>query len=91
MKTEHDEEAEAFLESRGSEDLPTIANRKNNMWKQSWTYIRVLVELAMAVTIVYLLFFRAPPSRNIRKSPVPECTSRHQLHNSSSHTKKGPD
>jgi hypothetical protein len=75
MKTEHDEEAEAFLEQpHASEDIPTATNRKLNIWARSRTYIRLLVEVAMALTIVYLLFFRAPPSRNLRRSPVPECT-----------------
>jgi hypothetical protein len=69
MKNQHDEEAEAFLDQ--PEDVPTI-NKKRDTWARSWSYIRLVLEIAMAATIVFLLFFRAPPSRNLRRSPVPE-------------------
>jgi hypothetical protein len=72
MKTQHDEEAEAFLDQpQEGEDVPTT-NKKQNTWARSWSYIRLFLEIAMAATIVFLLFFRAPPSRNLRRSPVPE-------------------
>jgi hypothetical protein len=75
MKTEHDEEAEAFLdEPLDSEDVSTIATKKRSLWARSRSYIRLFIEIGMAATIVFLLFFRAPPSRTLRRSPVPDCT-----------------
>jgi hypothetical protein len=75
MKPEHDEEAEAFLDSpRDNEHVPITINQKRSAWARSWSYIRIVLEIAMAAAIVFLLFFRAPPSRNIRRSPVPDRT-----------------
>jgi hypothetical protein len=74
MKTEHDEEAEAFLDQPHQGDhVPTPATKKRSIWTQSRSYIRLFLEIAMAATIVFLLFFRAPPSRTLRRSPVPDC------------------
>lgn len=76
MKHEHNEEAEAFLDQpQDGEQVPTVPTRKRSTWALSWSYIRVVLEIAMAATIVFLLFFRAPPSRTIRRSPVPDCMS----------------
>jgi hypothetical protein len=74
MKTEHDEEAEAFLdEPLESEDVPITATKKRSVWERSRPYIRLFVEVGMAATIVFLLFFRAPPSKTLRRTPVPDC------------------
>jgi hypothetical protein len=75
MKPERDEEAEAFLDSpRDNEHVPITITQKKSTWAKSWSYIRIALEIAMAATIVFLLFFRAPPSRTIRRSPVPDRT-----------------
>jgi len=74
MKHEHNDEAEAFLDQpHDGENTPTITTRKISTWVPSWSYIRVVLEIAMAATIVFLLFFRGSPSRTIRRSPVPDC------------------
>jgi hypothetical protein len=74
MKTEHDEEAEAFLDQPHERDhVPTTATKKRSIWTRSWPYVRLFLEIAMAATIVFLLFFRAPPTRTLRRSPVPDC------------------
>lgn len=74
MKNERDEEAEAFLrESSESEDVPTTINNERSVWARSRSYIRLLLEISMAATIVFLLFFRAPATKAIRRTPVPDC------------------
>jgi hypothetical protein len=35
-------------------------------------YLRIIIEVAMALTILFLLF-RPPPRRTIRRTPVPDC------------------
>lgn len=75
MKPERDEEAEAFLrESSENEDVPATLNSKPTAWARSRSYIRLFLEIAMAATIVFLLFFRAPPTKALRRTPVPDCT-----------------
>jgi hypothetical protein len=68
MKREVDEEAEAFLEG-------TQERKKVTKWARSWAYARIVLEIGMAATVIFLLFFRAPPSRTLRRSPVPDRTS----------------
>ncbi|ORY17589.1 hypothetical protein BCR34DRAFT_22113 [Clohesyomyces aquaticus] len=71
---EPSEEGEAFLsESRASEDASTSvpelrgSRRRGAIW-----YLRILVEVAMAVAIVFLLFSHSKPAREtIRTTPVP--------------------
>jgi hypothetical protein len=72
MKHEHEEEAEAFLDKpHDSEHVPTTI-RKRSTWARSWSYVRIILEVGMVATIVFLLFFRTHPSRTLRRSPVPE-------------------
>lgn len=68
-KHEHDEEEQAFLDHAGISPKPQSSRRTATGW---W---RLLLELAMAITIVLLLFFPPFPPRNtIRRSPVPQRT-----------------
>jgi hypothetical protein len=77
MKHEDSGEAEAFLDHpQNGEDVANTMNKRRSNWTRSWFYIRLVLEIAMAATIVFLLFFRAPPSRTLRRTPVPDCTSR---------------
>jgi hypothetical protein len=73
-KNEPDEEGQAFLPiSRNSEDVPTpLRESRETRWRV-WWHLRILLELAMATTIIFLLFFRSVPERHtIRKTPVPQ-------------------
>jgi hypothetical protein len=77
MKHEDSGEAEAFLDHpQNGEDVANTTNKRRRNWTRSWFYIRLVLEIAMAATIVFLLFFRTPPSRTLRRTPVPDCTSR---------------
>jgi hypothetical protein len=70
-----DEEAEAFLDQpEGSEGSPTVINKKRSQWARWWPRFRLVIEIAMVSTIIFLLFFRTPPDRRLRRSPVPERT-----------------
>lgn len=74
MKPERDEEAEAFLrDSSESENTPAPMNNERTAWARSRSYIRLVLEIAMAATIIFLLFFRAPATKALRRTPVPDC------------------
>ncbi|KAF2179743.1 hypothetical protein K469DRAFT_741531 [Zopfia rhizophila CBS 207.26] len=67
---EADEEEESFLpQSQSAEhDETPSTNRRPVTW-----YLRILLELIMASTIAFLVFFRPSTSPSIiRKSPVPQ-------------------
>ncbi|KAH7412050.1 hypothetical protein DE146DRAFT_642107 [Phaeosphaeria sp. MPI-PUGE-AT-0046c] len=90
MKTERDEEAEAFLrESSESEDVPAAMNSQRTAWARSRSYIRFFFELAMAATIVFLIFFRAPPTKTLRRTPVPDFPRKtYTFHNDPKYTRE---
>lgn len=80
-KHEQDEEQQAFIESasRQHEHAATPGNGISRALTRPPTfYLRLLVELAMAVTIVVLLarpFSHNGPCRStVKSSPVPQCT-----------------
>lgn len=72
LKDESSEESEAFLTESGntkSEHVPTTRTGRGVIW-----YLRIVLELAMAATILFLLFQPLPSDeRALRKSPVPQC------------------
>jgi len=77
-KHETEEEGQAFLsDSRDSEDASTpLRESRASRWRV-WWHLRILFEVAMAATIIFLLFFRPVPERQtIRNTPVPQCTSK---------------
>ncbi|KAL5121553.1 hypothetical protein ACEQ8H_000625 [Pleosporales sp. CAS-2024a] len=90
MKHDHGEEAEAFLDQPvDREDAPRTGQKKRSSCAPSWSYARLVVDVAMAATIVFLLFFRAPPSRNLRRSPVPDLPRKmYTFHNDPKYTRE---
>lgn len=74
-KTEADEEEQAsFLphNPRDSEDAAaSAADRSSTRRKTTTWYLRLLLDVAMAATIIFLLFFRSPSRDTIRRTPVP--------------------
>ena len=81
-KHEADEEGEAFLRPGAREDdvADSLMERQRRggsnprKWEVSW-YLRLLLEVAMAATIVYLLVFKpfVVTREAIWKTPVPQC------------------
>jgi hypothetical protein len=75
MKSTMDDEAEAFLDQPDESEGSLIAiNKKPSQWAAWWPRLRLVIEIAMASSIIFLLFFRTPPDRRLRRSPVPERT-----------------
>jgi hypothetical protein len=73
-----EEEEQAFLEkTRSSRDGPAEIHEGRSVQKRAWrmaTISRLTLELAMAVTIIYLIFWHPEPgSETLRRSPVPRC------------------
>lgn len=71
------EEEEAFLpESQVREDVSLSSYESHRgRWRAAWQP-RLCLELVMAATIIFLLFFlQMPEHQNVRKnkSPVPQC------------------
>jgi hypothetical protein len=74
MKRESFED-EAFLQqSRISEDEALFPSEKKSTRRGVLWYLRILLEIGMAATIVFLLFLRpTTTTEHIRKTPVPNC------------------
>ncbi|OAL02085.1 hypothetical protein IQ06DRAFT_376278 [Phaeosphaeriaceae sp. SRC1lsM3a] len=90
MKPERDEEAEAFLrDSSESENTPAPMNNERTAWARSRSYIRLVLEIAMAATIIFLLFFRAPATKALRRTPVPDFPRKiYTFHNDPKYTRE---
>lgn len=77
-KPEADEEEQAsFLphSPRDSQDAVAASAERNSKRRKTTWYLRLLLDIAMAATIIFLLFFRSPPRNTIRRTPVPTCRS----------------
>jgi hypothetical protein len=79
-KREADEEEQAFLPQPGSNSTDHDASDAaiDNGPRRGWAwYLRLLLELAMAATIGYLVVFKpfVVTRETIRRTPVPRCTS----------------
>tara|TARA_R110002003_G_scaffold3_35_gene252 strand:+ start:5090 stop:5461 length:372 start_codon:yes stop_codon:yes gene_type:complete len=75
MEKDSNEEAVAFLHksTRAETDSAFGNDDGQRTWARSWLSLRLLVEVVMASAIVYLLAFRATPTRHLRRTPVPDC------------------
>jgi len=74
-KESFDEEEEAFLTDVHLEHaLPQADRERNSRWRLVH-YLRVLVEVGMAVAIVFLLVAQSQKCTvgTLRRSPVPQC------------------
>jgi hypothetical protein len=71
-ESELDEENEAFLDdSEGSEHGATPSKALHNTRRGVTWYLRIIMEIAMAATIAYLLLFRPPTHPTLQRTPVP--------------------
>lgn len=80
------EEEEAFLgrpsDERTANPADTSSGSEGGKGKRALGYLRILLEIAMAATIAYLVIFKpfVVSRETIRRTPVPKCTlSRREL------------
>jgi hypothetical protein len=77
MKSDRDEsseESEAFLRPPVTGDEAVRPGRDGIFWKSVIWYLRIFFEIAIASSLVFLLFFRTSPAKeNLGSSPVPQC------------------
>lgn len=84
LKEEHDEEQEAFLETRSHHRREEPA-AKVSQSRSTAFYLRLLLELAMAVTIVIFLarpMLASSQDAKVKSTPVPQCKPSDDSNNS---------
>ena len=73
VKHEQDEEQQAFLPN-SREDNPSSEGGSRKAKSASKSYLRLILEILMAFTIVILFIRPFPDRRRLKPSPVPNST-----------------